>query len=1145
MADSESCHEEGDDWVVALVGEEDAVLRARQVRLSPRISDSSGSLSVRSRRTLSSDSMRTFDSRLDDSDVDHSDEDLEYLPAGPSDMNPEFEKFLSRIAKLKEREKRLRTKAKEKLHRLCTNHEEERDGWKASLVELERVKRDRDRLLQDQATERSRMKESNEAAKQQQQDLGKIRRSQDLNNTCKSSRGTHGAKDSLDWQRKIESLQQRTLSMDAIKHRQFLTNEDDPLTSLSRLLLGFLHATIAEQKQVSLHIASASTEFSVGSQTVLSSSIEKKWNKCKELLGAAFQSSQHSTAIDQSLSEIHEQCESQLKALRRLKKDHQRQLEYFNKINTLQVEPQVINTQDAADADQKIQDLKWQLEQKEAAYKDVQERFAVHDTEMVSLRIECNAAVESNHTSLQKLEKLKSEQEEKVQALSYQLEESNQFWHHYESQFKALQVETEELRATRTSTQNVHDQALVEIENLKSQLAEKDLRLSVIQNEKMEQEKKIGTMQTEITTLKTNLEESQQTSSVQLDEIRNTLHLRRKESSSLRADLRRMKDDFEKRDDILTKMKEFKRRSFEMHQNLTSLQEIKDHTFQQHEKEVKELRGEITGWKVKYDEIFCQNTAMERERQLRTSRIEEQEGEINQLKMLHAQDSQDIQCANERIKDVEFSLREKEALGLKLQNDLTSLQEKHTLEVAGLQTLIEALQVSCKNLEATETETIRREEEKRIARDECKDSELAEIAASFARLQVDYLGIQSNYTSLKEEVAAIHTERTELMRENDTCKEKIINLQAEVLAANKLVEESESGNIMKENKVLQLALEKIASENHNELIELGNKNLELNEENEKHKNKIEALENEVLDRSLRAAERAAGTPIGSLDQSNCSKYEYDWTDIGDFVEALNESFSVGDVEQRSSIEILQEKFRSLQSSTQQRYAYFMETNRRQKVSIDSMFDDLVFARNLVKKLKQRVTELQTIMEGGSTGAEPSQMQIVLTVDDSLIVNGPSPGREPMQADMLQSIVVKQGTQKQRQINGTFNRFFRGGTTRQPSNEPDASSLDADEIFLLEERCQHLEGENKTLKSSMVRLQSQFKEEVYKNRKTVEELQLTNDAVLLKNMTLSEAIASERNKPVENFKGDEDQAVIPVDEEPSSASQRDRTRIAKV
>ena len=304
-------------------------------------------------------------------------------------------------------------------------------------------------------------------------------------------------------------------------------------------------------------------------------------------------------------------------------------------------------------------------------------------------------------------------------------------------------------------------------------------------------------------------------------------------------------------------------------------------------------------------------------------------------------------------------------------------------------------------------------------------------------------------------------------------------------------------------------LEESAAGFEEELAALEGENTRLAEDNDEHKKEIEALEREVRKKQFSSVSSHGTDPLEDFDSSKESVANEEWAGVSQVVENLKEQNATekkqaSDVEQTLTqrnenqmkmMQILEDKFHTLKASTDKREAYLLETIRRQKISIDSLYADLVCTKEQVTKLKE-FAELPTQSNNG--------------VDRSSSFAGDDDESKASskQSDMLQSVMEKQSAKKQQQQQQQGWRLFGSSTV-----DDNTSVDDTNTTIDWEDKFQKMQEENQSLKSSLVQLQSQYKDALYKHKRTVEELQLANDAILLKNMALSEAIhATTKNAP---------------------------------
>ncbi|KAL3922075.1 MAG: hypothetical protein SGILL_002397 [Bacillariaceae sp.] len=935
-----------------------------------------------------------------------------------------------RLVNKKDRIERMRAKAKERMHQMQAQFQDERGEWKAALVELERTKRDRDRLLQDQAQERALLEESQNAVKRKQEDLNKIQKTLELDNICKVGGATEGAKTALDLQARIEAMvqenrrlqhenerltEQQAVSKEHSKQREFFVSDEDADESFPTILLNFLQATSDIQKEVTDHIAAVVPDASCSSHDSIESNRKKTWSESQGAVNEVLLSSHHATAIEKVTTEIQVNCSRQVKALYRLKKEHQTKLEnmlanHANEVAALTKDIETLedrNTQRSTHSEETIRELNQALEGKESELQGLLDTRQEIDrlkaflesknSQILQLQGEIDATTQANETTLQQIEEWK------------------------------IQNEAAELT----------------IKDLRAQLSVAQSDFSITQeqrgSEKLESERIISSLQAEI---ETKREESQPYAH-ELDEVRTILKQRKEQVMSLKKDLRDMKQQIADQDDRTEEIKSLRNVRSEMELNLTSLTEEQTVEKRKHEAAVVALYDEIEQLKLEQIELIASQVNATELEAAQKELMEERSRHTNEIESLRA-DYTELECnlvdAGNKIKDLESNSK----------------------------------------------------------------AELEETMELVERLQNELLQINSNHEGLKHEIGSMKKECLDLEETKNQCEEKILGLEQQIASANNADDESASGKLKKENEVLQQALEKIASEYQGEIDSLRDTESTLMAKNTQQKQEIESLETKILERSLLSASQAKDTFETAAEQKPIEE----WDDVNERFESLNDSFSERNESDENydhvqSMKELEEKFQHLRVTSQKQEAYLMETVRRQKVSIDSMYGDLVFAKDQVTKFKTMVADLE---------ASPGGLSKDMGMEDSALAapsaSSPRPGDDEVaanQSDMLSSIIDKQVPAKQRSST-TFRRLFGSGS-RRTSGELDGSTPEHPVAAnaALEEKCRKLEEDNQELRSSMVKVQSQYKEESYKYKKAVEELQLANEAVTLKNIALIDAV----------------------------------------
>jgi hypothetical protein len=272
-------------------------------------------------------------------------------------------------------------------------------------MELERIKRERDRLLQDQAKERALLKESQDAANRKQDDLNKIQKAMERDNICKASGAIEGAKTALDLQSRIETMvqdnrwlqrenesltQQKVFIKGDTKRRHVFLSDDDSEASFPLSFLKFLQATTALQREVTDQISAVIPDVSFSSVDPVASHDQVRWDECQAALKAAFESSQHAATIEKTIAEIQLSTQKQLKVLHRSRKGHELKMESIAQSHAEEItalEEQMNNAKD--EHEKAIHYLTMEIDEWKSKYKEIYNLKGVleeKDSEIAQLR---------------------------------------------------------------------------------------------------------------------------------------------------------------------------------------------------------------------------------------------------------------------------------------------------------------------------------------------------------------------------------------------------------------------------------------------------------------------------------------------------------------------------------------------------------------------------------------------------------------------------------------------------------------------------------------------------------------------------------------------------------------------------------------
>jgi DNA repair exonuclease SbcCD ATPase subunit len=434
-------------------------------------------------------------------------------------------------------------------------------------------------------------------------------------------------------------------------------------------------------------------------------------------------------------------------------------------------------------------------------------------------------------------------------------------------------------------------------------------------------------------------------------------------------------------------------------------------------------------------------------------------------------------------------------------------------ELSRVQNVVETL---TEKLEAAETSRDESLDQLDLLQNQVDDllAQLTELSQEKNKLQ------QAHEEAMASRKAAYDVELNELKAQVNVLTKKEIESKdtlqehsEEIQVIGSAKEPEAKGSESNEDELFQRRLlEEAIAEYEEELVALEGQNVRLKEEIEQQKKLIEGLEKELI-KTSRQSETAASisnTDPDDLNISIGSINDREWTELTDVVDNLKEEnealFSEKkDVEQRNKnqmkfMQILEDKFHSLKSSTEKREAYLFETIRRQKISIDSLWKDLTIARGELAQLKQISDTSQEVVDqdgkpnavvGRSNSKSLSNASSSASLSDDNV---------PNQSVMLESVMEKQSTKRQTK---PFLRLFAGSTEDSGREGP----------AVVEARCKQLEDENQMLKSNFVKLQTKYKEAMYKHKQTVEELELANDAIMLKNMALADAVHGDNQRGI--------------------------------
>jgi hypothetical protein len=165
-----------------------------------------------------------------------------------------------------------------------------------------------------------------------------------------------------------------------------------------------------------------------------------------------------------------------------------------------------------------------------------------------------------------------------------------------------------------------------------------------------------------------------------------------------------------------------------------------------------------------------------------------------------------------------------------------------------------------------------------------------------------------------------------------------------------------------------------------------------------------------------------------------------------------------------SIESLEKQLQEVKRLAQARETKLLEEGERQKASMNSIYEDLSSSRDEVHQLQAELDSLKT-EDGNARGEE------------AIIVS--------YEASKQEGEKIKVDLRRQLKRQGSQADFLNSVGNKSKKEESTMG-------FFGKNKTRALEEENARLKSSLVRLQTQYKEENYKNMKIIRELKQGSD-----------------------------------------------------
>lgn len=961
------------------------------------------------------------------------------------------------------------TQARDRAQQWQSRYKQERSEWQAAQVELERVKKERDRLLQDQAEQRKMLSDSQEDAKVHEEELAKIQKTLEWTNTCKASGSTtEGAKNALGLQSRIEALvqenrqlqserenflQQQVVSKEQNKRRNFFSSDSDAEMSLPKTLMKFLHSIVQLQREVVRQIGLTSVTGGHGNDNVVvtalpSPSLQKtsQWIECEASFKEILQASQHYIAIENGVYEIHRHYQEQLQAVSKQEE-------------TFQYHLQGLKTTHRAE----IANLEAQLEELNS--------INVQDGEMVAQQSEAlRHTLEHDRVMEKKYEQLISEHDEQTLFLRKQIEE----WKKTNAEDGAA--------------------AAKHIQQLADCIQDRDSQIAMLQHQKVEIES-------------LRVEDEQKLAS-----MRQTVETITQDNEKLTT---------EKSDQDLGPIFQFELQSMRL-------------SLSTQESELQQLREALKSQTLEAEKLLKQ------EREAFDTHKLSMRDEVNFEVQRNFSLSNELSCASEQIeaymKELQSAERHRdESLqhADQMQIQVHDLQSGMAQAAKKIATLQEAHRASLACLVAEHQEQLE-DLHKELGRMKSLEVELETNHRHFRKLSKEMQGSTSSWN------VTVGTGE-------DQVTNRTIEIEGMVAAwiesyrtawLDKQHAEDEKEEYRKEIKRLRQELDEAAGEYAQNLAAIEGEKTRIMEESERQKQEIEAMEKEMMNNPGQKSNSLSS--VQNLEMSNASLNELDWSEVNDFVETLKEQnethFSekkrTGDLEQnlllqcnsaqKNTIVLLEQKFREVKFSAEARDAKFHEAIRRQQLSMDSLYEDLILAREQIAQLGVLLSEL----EGGDpkndrTSQLINKFHLIDSFDNAQIKKD----RRRALMDATQSLIAQTRSKHPRRAN------LQGdsGTATISMIEGVARTDQSDSLKMLMEKKQTvsrwrffgsankagdnsrsesayvkaLEEENQALKSSLVKIQSQHKEALYKHKNAVRELELANEAILLRNMVLAE------------------------------------------
>lgn len=1064
---------------------------------------------------------------------------------GRSENEGDFGQVQKQLARAHDREKRWQSR-----------YEKERAQWQASQIELKRVRKERDRLLCDQAEQRKVLSDSQRDARGHEDELAKIRKALEWTNTCMASGSTtEGAKTALDLQSRIESLvqdnrqlqaekehllQQQVVTREQHKRRNYFSPDSETETSLPKTLLKFLQSISHMQHEVvrQIDLTTPGRADGNGNNDLAPPSPEKtsEWEECVNSLSDILQSSPQAVEIEKVLEEVHRRYQDQLQAVLMQQAAYNKRWLALARnhaderagLEARQEEWKTTKDKTAMIAAQQIQELKHELEKERILFADLQTEYDQVTAELDQLTAGRNAEVQSIQAQSEGWN------------LTTKVKDGPDATTLPEGLHNSLRDRDAEIITQHNTNALLESQRVVHVENL--------ARANQMVEEQRENETRPMSLENSPKLLQSPKEKA-----AEGEGSKNTSgmdDMLKRERDAMEAENGKLEEKYSELQIQHTKT------VVESRKNISDLKAMMEESSSGYEETISQCQaqnehlneklthlsaenalllskcGELEATVAAHLEIMDEHTTT---REALHSLKKDSAIEVEQIMMVVDKLRSEVSEMNSKNDSLHGELEQKitERTSLAEELDSTRMERDDSLDkIEQLQVQVNELQLQATNAGAERSALVEEHTTSLACMVTKHEAELEALRHELACLDglAEELRISRDLTRqmIDETNESLSTSNKSVENNEDQGANSTIDLEAKVAAAIETIRggavEMKLAKVEKEERMeeifkLKKELKEIAAKFEKELAAVGVENTMIKDENHRQKQEIEFLENDLKKNSRELKS------MSSVDNLDASLNDFEWSEVSEFVDKLkeqNESFfskkmQLGEYKdtlmerntaQQALIELLETKLQDLKSSTHRRDVIVRNASRSQKISIDSLYVDLTQSRECISKLSAMLSELE--------GVDPKHDRRTQLVNQLNLID--SAKNTQSRRNIRKALVeTTKGQVSTADVARTEQSDILKTLMEKKSSKQGASSWNffgkskkRAEVPISDGTLELLKEENLSLKSSLVKLQSQHKEAMYKYKQRVEELELANEAIVIRNMVL-EKMTEDRPK----------------------------------